>query len=349
VSGVSVSSSVSECPRNYTEHRNVISELVLLSKALFGTKMSNTSAPAGSLTPDLKCKPKEISKRKESFGRLVQFCRPEAGRLCLGFSALIVNSVTNLSFPWLMGKSLEELNTENYMNFLVTSAALLSIGSAASWVRVYCLGTATDSISARLKKKLFESYMDKDLEFFDNTKNGEIIAVQDDDVNLASEALTEKLASGVRSLNSAVNGSIILYLTSPRLCAVTLSVVPVVGVGAMMLSRYTTALTKQIRALQSDILSYTLERISNIGTVKLNSRESFEKDKYDSFMQKNTSLSARRYNSKGTFMSFLNFATNASLLAVLREGGKLLESGVLTTGSLARFAIQVKYYTVPAA
>jgi hypothetical protein len=40
-------------------------------------------------------------------------------------------------------------------------------------------------------------------------------------------------------------------------------------------------------------------------------------------------------------MSFINMSTNLSLLAVLREGGKLLAEGTMTAGGLARFAVQV--------
>lgn len=277
----------------------------------------------------------------KAFNRLLVFCRPEAGRLTLGFTSLVVNSATNLSFPWLMGRSLDQINSDNYGSFLMGSAVLLGAGSLASWVRVYCLGTATDNISSRLRKQLFESYLDKDLEYFDSAKSGELISLLDEDVNVASEVFTEKLAGGVRSMNSALNGSVMLYLTSPRLCCVALSVVPVVGIGAMTLSRFSSALTKQLRSLQSEILSYSLERISNIATVKLNNREEFEKDKYGDYIQRSNALSSARYNARGSFMSFINLATNTSLLAVLREGGRLLAEGTMTAGGLARFAIQV--------
>ena len=35
------------------------------------------------------------------------------------------------------------------------------------------------------------------------------------------------------------------------------------------------------------------------------------------------------------------FSTNASLLAVLREGGRMMADGIITAGGLTRFAIQV--------
>jgi ABC-type multidrug transport system fused ATPase/permease subunit len=286
--------------------------------------------------------PNANKRRYQAFKRLFGFCRPEALRLTVGFTALGVNSVTNLSFPWLMKRSLDQVNADNFPTFLWKSAALLAAGSLASWVRVYCLGTATDSISARLRKDLFESYLDKDMEYFDSAKSGELISLIDEDVKASSEVFTERLAAGLRATNSAVNGSIILYTTSPRLTCVALSVIPLVGVGAMFLARFSGALTKKLRALQSDILSYSLERVSNIATVKLNCREQYEKEKYAQYMAKSSALSNSRYNAHGGFMSFINLSTNLSLLAVLREGGKLLAEGKLTAGDLVGFAMQVQ-------
>lgn len=113
---------------------------------------------------------------------------------------------------------------------------------------------------------LFSSCMDKDMEFFEVAKNGELVSVMDkgafylsqtcetctlyiavllfllllldSDVSDAAEVFTERSAAGLRSLNSSLNGSVLLYMTSPKLCMVSLSVVPIVGIGAMSLAKY---------------------------------------------------------------------------------------------------------------
>ena len=42
---------------------------------------------------------------------------------------------------------------------------------------MYCLGTATDRIASRLRKELFDSYMETDIELYDAEKNGEMVCV----------------------------------------------------------------------------------------------------------------------------------------------------------------------------
>ena len=288
-------------------------------------------------------------KRKVALSRIIQYSRPEAGIICVGIASLVVNSITNLSFPWIMGKALDHMSTtdkhnDNFGKYVLGTTSFFAVGSIASWLRTYCLGSATDRISSRLRQELFESYLDKDLEYFDVATSGELLTLLDEDVQDCAEIMTEKLASGLRSLNSALNGSVLLYLTSPRLCALSLSIVPLVGVGAMTLSKYSSKLAKDLRELQSRSLTYVIERLSNLATVRLNDRQHYEKGRYHALLAESNALSARRYHAKGWFMSFINISTNLSLVAVLYEGGRMLSNGSLTAGSLTRFALQVCTY-----
>jgi ABC-type multidrug transport system fused ATPase/permease subunit len=80
------------------------------------------------------------------------------------------------------------------------TAGIFLVGSLASWIRLYCLGTATDLAATRLRKQLFESYIDMNVEFFDasSSSSGELVSVLEKDVDAAAIALTDKLASGER-------------------------------------------------------------------------------------------------------------------------------------------------------
>jgi ABC-type multidrug transport system fused ATPase/permease subunit len=123
---------------------------------------------------------KDKPKRMETFKRLINLSKPEGSRIAIGLTALSINSITNLSFPWLMGKAVDRVTDnepENLHIFLSGTAGIILVGSIASWVRVYCLGTASDLISARLRKQLFDSYMDKDMNFYDSARSGELITI----------------------------------------------------------------------------------------------------------------------------------------------------------------------------
>jgi len=283
-------------------------------------------------------------RRKENCKRLLLcYAKPEAPRICIGLTALVINGATNLSFPWVMGRAVDEASTggmNGLIQFAIKTSSIFVAGSIASWLRVYCLGTATDLISSRMRGDLFDSYIDKDMDFYDSSKIGELVSVLDKDVHQAAEGVTDKLAAGLRSLNSSVNGSILLYITSPRLCAVSLGIIPLVGIGAMSASKYARKLAEKLRNLESKVLSFALERFAHISTVRLNGREQLEKDTFAGFADECNVVSSSSHFAQGAFMGFINMATNASLFAVLCVGGGLIANGKLTPGTLTRFALQ---------
>lgn len=284
---------------------------------------------------------KDFKSSKKSLN-IYDVTRPEWPKIMIGMSALLVNSITNLTFPWLMGSALDEIEQNKINQLLIKSSGIFLIGSVASWIRIYCIGTACSSISNRLRELLFVSYMNKEIDFFENNKQGELIEVLDKDIDETAEMFTEKLARGFRSLNSSINGSILLYVTSPKLCFVSLSIVPLVGIGAMTLSKYSRSIEKKFREVHSNLISFCLERFSSISTVRLNNRESFEKEKFSNQISNSKSISTLKFYSEGRFLSFINLTTNAALIAVLRAGGYLIQQGEITAGSLVRFAIQVR-------
>jgi hypothetical protein len=163
--------------------------------------------------------------RKEVVSRMMKIARPEAGKIAIGLSALLVNAITNLSFPNIMRQAVDQALADttpsdiassliaalptalqslgifvsnNY--FVVKAAGIFFVGSMASWLRVYYLGSAKERITATVRsayaisglnrswttidlsivvilcrKDLFESYMEKDKEFFDSCNKGDLV------------------------------------------------------------------------------------------------------------------------------------------------------------------------------
>jgi len=182
--------------------------------------------------------------------------------------------------------------------------------------------------------------MDTDMESYDLAKTGEMLTVLEKDVDAASECLTDRFSAGIRSLSSSVAGSIRLYFTSPRLCGVALSAIPLVGVGGMFLSKSSRKMAAKLRYAQSNIASYALERFTSFSTVKLNGKESYEKEVFSSKLGDCNDIAQSKHSAQGFFMGFTNIATNCSLVLVLKVGGEMIAAKQLTMGQLIGFAVQ---------
>jgi ABC-type multidrug transport system fused ATPase/permease subunit len=166
-------------------------------------------------TPTASGKPQ----RGKTLRRLCAYAWPDIWRISLGLSALVVNSVTNLSFPWLIGRALDQAGDEDLQTFIIKSGGFFLAGSMASWLRVYCLGSALENIIKRIRLDLFDSLLNQDMEYYETNHLGEVINLLEKDVIASARLLTDKFANGLRALNSSLNGSICLYRTSPKLTA----------------------------------------------------------------------------------------------------------------------------------
>jgi ABC-type multidrug transport system fused ATPase/permease subunit len=279
--------------------------------------------------------------------RLLEYVSDDYLYITFGLLAVLTNSVTNLAFPWIIGQAVDKAskgqNSAQFKSYLLTSSAILILGSVSSFLRVYCLGISNYRIVIRMKQSLYENYLQQDLEFFDQSQCGELITILDKDIQSASLVYTDILTSTLRSVNSAINGSILLYLNSPKLCGITLLSVPIVGIGAMVMAINSSKQSTALRNFSSNSLSHTIEKLNNMTTIKINGKEKFELETFQKMLQGCYDSAKKMFTAQGAFMSYLNLTTNGCLILVLYVGGSMLGTGEITSGKLTTFALQTGF------
>lgn len=85
----------------------------------------------------------------------------------------MVNSITNLSFPRIMGKAIDIATGKDPSGlapsrFFIAATGVFALGAAASYVRVSSLGMVTERVASKLRRKLFQSIVHQDMKFFDS-------------------------------------------------------------------------------------------------------------------------------------------------------------------------------------
>jgi ABC-type multidrug transport system fused ATPase/permease subunit len=310
------------------------------------TTSTSSSRPSSSLTtsPPAPIVPLTFFQLLNYGHRLLEYIQEDSLTLTLGLTAVIINSITNLTFPWLIGQAVDRAskgqNNTEFKSYLITTSTILLIGSLASYIRVYCLSLANHRIMNRMKQALYRSYLHHRLEWFQETSCGELITLLDKDLTLASQIYTDLLPSTLRSLNSSLNGSILLYLNSPKLCGITLLSVPIIGIGAMVMAINTSKKNTALREVTSSTLSQTIERLNGILTIKINGKERYEIISFQKSLERSLREATSLFNAQGAFMSYLNLTTNGCLVLVLYVGGAMLGAGEISSGNLTTFAIQ---------
>ena len=220
---------------------------------------------------------------RQTLKRIFSAARPELPLLAGAAVALVVSSATSLIFPKAVGIIVDKIGPaaepgasqeakeearQSIRTMSMGLAGLFLIGAAASFGRVALLKLAGERLVARLRTQTFAALLAKDVAYYDARRSGDMLSRISADTIVLSKAFFE-CSAAARSAISAVGGAGLLLYISPPLTALSLAVMPVVGVGAVLYGRYVKRLSKSAQTALGDAVGSAGERLASIRTVKL--------------------------------------------------------------------------------
>ena len=251
--------------------------------------------------------------------RIFNAATPELPLLVAAGVALVISSATSLIFPKAVGTIVdtigpaaepgasEELKDEAraaIRKMCLGLGVLFVVGAVASFGRVALLKLAGERLVARLRKQTFAALLRKDVAYFDARRSGDMLSKISADTVVLSKAFFE-CSAAVRSSISAIGGAGLLLYISPPLTALSLAVMPVVGVGAVVYGRYVKRLSKSAQAALGEAVGGASERLGSIRTVKLCNGEEREQAAFDKQTGKVYGISVRDKHTKARSFSLL--------------------------------------------
>mmetsp|Transcript_9088 Transcript_9088/g.13183 ORF Transcript_9088/g.13183 Transcript_9088/m.13183 type:complete len:511 (+) Transcript_9088:607-2139(+) len=199
------------------------------------------------------------------------------------------------------------------------------------------------NILSRLRRNIFKALLshERPMTYFDSSRRntpGALGVALTEDAATASKAITMSFAAGVRSLSSVTYSTFLMFRISPSLLAISASVVPVIGGGAILFSKYIKTLSKKQREVTEQAADFAEERLNHIEMIKMCGRNKDEVETYEEMQRESVRLGRKVALADGVFMGGIFAATSAALLMVFYAGGKAVSAGKMTTGSLTSFA-----------
>ncbi|KAJ3227468.1 Multidrug resistance protein 1 [Clydaea vesicula] len=266
-------------------------------------------------TPEIETEVK--SKHKISYKRLFLLLKPDWKVIIIGMIALFVNSATQLAIPYYFGevvdsvsKSDENTTAEHLTNVVSTLFLVFIIGGVSGYIRSYAFTLSGYCIVKRLRCDVFRAIILQDVEFFDETKTGDLLSRLSSDTQAMQSGLTVNISVLLRNLTQAV---------------------PLVVIIAVLYGNYVSDLQELFQNKLAD--SSSLEVISQIRTVRSFAKEQYSLTQYTkeiAKIQRIAKLSA-------IFMGAVGFFPQAALALVLYYGGILVMRNEITGGLLTSF------------
>jgi len=281
--------------------------------------------------------------------RILRFVWPYRMWFLAGLMALVLSSLTLLSFPYFAGQLLDIASGKRVPYFAsINQVALLLIGilliqAVFSFTRVYTFSITSERSLADLRQAVYRKIIWQPLTFFDSRRVGELISRITADVGTLQDMFTFTLAELLRQSLTLILGIGWIFYLAPSLTAFMLLTFPVLVVLALIFGKYIRRLSKQTQDQLANANVVVEESLQSIQVVKAFTNEWLEIRRYARALAETVAVAIRTARYRGLFISFAIFTLFGGIVAVGWFGARLVQQGELSVGMLFSFIIYTSF------
>ncbi|MBC8757655.1 ATP-binding cassette domain-containing protein [Kordia sp. YSTF-M3] len=286
---------------------------------------------------------KPLKKKKTSSKyNFYTFIKPYRFVFAAGMFFLLLSSITMMLFPYLIGQLLGQdvgnsvesstafVNLDDTSTLVTVLFVVFGAQAIFSFFKIYLFGYFTANTLKDIRIKSFTKMITSPLQFFNENKVGELTSRVATDIELLRETFNTTLSTFVGQIITVVISLMILFFMSPKLCLITLAVVPVVALFGMFFGKFIKKVsmeTQDSAAKSNAILEESLVGISNV--------KSFVNEFFEIIKYKKTVLEVRDKTMKivtwrGIFGTLITFCMFGSIVFVIWQGKLMVESNQIS-------------------
>ena len=293
---------------------------------------------------------------------LFSYLKPYRSKFILSLVFIALSAFTTSLFPLFLGKMIDAVSPGTANSVLSSTAGALkgfslknihwtlnttlllifiqlTIQTIFSYMRVYLLTEVGERSLADMRRDVYSKLLSMPMSFFSEKRVGELSNRISSDLSQIQDAISFTLAEFLRGIFTLIIGLVFIFLISPRLALVMLSVVPVIAVLAVVFGKRIRARARKAQDQLAESGTIVQETFHGISVVKAFTTEFYEIGRYvkSVFAVVDTAISNARY--RGAFVSFMIFSVFGAIAFVIWYGAGLIQAGQLTTGLLVMFVV----------
>ncbi len=283
--------------------------------------------------------------------RLVPFLAGEKKNVIVAFTAIIVNSSSNLLGPIIIGFTVDHyIQTKDFNGVLMYSALLLCIyaaGLVASYIQTITMGGVGRRVLFNLRNAVFTKLQELPVAFFNQNKAGDLISRINNDTDKLNQFFAQALMQFVGNFFLILGAGMFLLTLNIRLGGAAL--LPALGVliATQLLSAWVKR--KNLESLQSlgGMSAEIQESLENFKVIVAFNRLDYFRKKFNEANEKNYTASVGAGVASNIFVPIYGLASNIAQLIVLSFGIYLISAGNFTIGLLIGFLLYVNSFYNP--
>ena len=284
---------------------------------------------------------RDSSRNFSALRAIIPFVRPYRLQVAGAMVALVVASGTVLA----LGSGLRMLVDQGFADgnaslldqalFVLFAVTLLMAG--ASYARFFLVSWIGERVVADIRSAVYAHIIRLDPGFFEVTRTGEVLSRLTTDTTLLQVVIGSSVSIALRNILMFVGGLTMLAITSPKLTALVLLVVPLVVVPIIGYGRRVRRLSREAQDRIADVSAFSEESLNALRTVQAYTHEKIESDKFDGFVEGAFKTAISRISARALLTAIVIVMVIGAVGTILWIGGHDVLDGTISAGDLSAF------------
>ncbi|WP_288009461.1 ABC transporter ATP-binding protein [Kyrpidia sp.] len=281
--------------------------------------------------------------RDVPWGRIAGYFRPYALLLAGVIGSIVLGSLLGLVQPLLIRGIIDRAIPQRDMVLLSELAGLIvatALASAAVGVlQGYLNARIGQGVMFDLRNEMYRHLVRMPLQFFTNTKTGEIMSRVNNDVNSLQMVVSDTVANSLRNVISVVITVATMFALNWQLALLSLVILPLFIVPTRRVGRMNYNLRKRSQEKLADLSALMQETlgVSGILLVKTFNKEPSEVERFEAKNRELMEAQMRQSLVGRWFFMMLTTISTAGPAIIYWYGGRLVMGDAMTLGTVVAF------------
>ena len=270
------------------------------------------------------------------------FILPYRWMLVIALVALVATASVSLTLPLAARRVVDgfsggsTLLLDQYFAYALAIAALLALGSGLRYYFVTRLG---ERVVADIRRALFDRVLGMSPAFFERVMTGEVLSRITTDTTLILSVIGSSVSVALRNVLTLVGGLVLLSLTSGKLAAMVLLIVPAVVGPIIVLGRRVRDVSRENQDFIAQSSGKASEALMAVQTVQSFTHEARTQADFGAVTEMSFASARKRIRTRAIMTVIVIFLAFAGVVGVLWIGAHDVRSGAMTPGELVQFLI----------
>ncbi len=216
-------------------------------------------------------------------------------------------------------------------------AAVVTALAVATVLRYTLVSWLGERIAADLRRDLFDRVLSLSPAFFETARTGDILARLTADISVLQALIGSAVSQWLRSALLLVGALVMLLVTSPKLTALVLLVVPLVLLPLVLFGRRERRLSRAAQDRVADLGAYAEETVNALRTVQAFTHEPVDRLRFRAEVERSVAAALARIGTRGRLIFTVILLGFGAIVFSLWVGGRDVIAGRMSGGDLSAF------------